>query len=204
MAIYSGEPDVASEDRPEAENPSPGISPKGAARRRLTKAGLGAAGVLWTLESRATIHSGNGFGPICVAPSAAFSGDLNNSTYGPEPKCGARSPDYWCGAQHSWPCSTKLKFDDVFDCYGRNSDKYGKQSLLKIMTDDDFENFVGRHLVATYLNLKSGKINFLSETTLKTMWAELQSKGYYTPAPKVYWTADIVKLYLKATYLDRH
>jgi hypothetical protein len=37
------------------------------------------------------------------------------------------------------------------------------------------------HAIATYLNIKSGKINFLSVETLLNMWYEVQTKGYYSP-----------------------
>lgn len=67
---------MASASHPESEYPPAALNGHGAARRRLAKAGLGAAGVLMTLESRATLHHG----PICVAPSAALSTGAD-STY---------------------------------------------------------------------------------------------------------------------------
>lgn len=186
---------MATEHQPD-QTPPPTLDARGAARRRLGKAGLGAAGVLWTLESRAAMKAG----AICEAPSAALSGGLD-STYGPKTTCIGRSPGYWSRAHHAWPCSRTITFAEVFPCYGANKDTYGKATMMEVLVDKSFDRYnLGRHLVANYLNVLSGKSSFLSVATLVEMWTELQATGQYSPAPKVYWTAEQTKRYLESTY----
>lgn len=191
------ETDVASESHPESEHPPAALNGHGAARRRLARAGLGAAGVLVTIESRATLHHG----PICVAPSAALSSGADSTYTKGRVTCAGRGPDYWCRMSHYWPCSRNIKFGELFHCKGGNT-KYANVKLVDILGQDKYEGFIGRHLAATYLNILTGKISFLNERTLDTMWSELQTTGLYRPAPKVYWPAQVVRLYLEATYLD--
>jgi hypothetical protein len=65
----------------------------------------------------------------------------------------------------------------------------------------DFDKYnLGMHLVATYLNVLSGQIGFLSVQTLQQMWSQLQSPGYYTPAKGVFWSPEQTKNYLEATH----
>lgn len=195
-AINLEEPDVATEQRPDQDTP-PTLDARGAARRRLGKAGLGAAGVLWTLESKATM---NATGLVCVAPSAGMSGGLD-STYGPKTTCIGRSPGYWKQRQHAWPCSRRIMFAEVFPCYGGNKDSYGKTSMLAMLGNISFDKYnLGQHLVANYLNVISKKSSFLSVATLVEMWTELQSTGQYSPAPDVFWNAEQTKRYLERTY----
>ena len=197
MAAYFEEPDVAHQQPPAPEHDTPAMTSHGAKRRRLAKAGLGAAGVLMTLESKATLQHG----PVCVAPSAALSTGMDSTYAKNRVTCSARGPDYWARMSYYWPCSRNIKFGEVFQCRGANSG-YADVKLVEILGRDKYDNFVGRHLAATYLNVLSGKISFLNMETLNTMWSELQSTGFYKPAPKVYWPATLVRKYLEATYLD--
>jgi hypothetical protein len=58
---------------------------------------------------------------------------------------------------------------------------------------------IGRCVVAALLNCRSGRNKFLKEETIKAIFNEYQSKGYFTPTAGVKWyAADIVK-YLKST-----
>jgi hypothetical protein len=54
-------------------------------------------------------------------------------------------------------------------------------------------------VVATYLNILSGRIGFLSVETLKNMWYEVATTNRYSPTANVYWTPEQVKRYLRAT-----
>jgi hypothetical protein len=56
------------------------------------------------------------------------------------------------------------------------------------------------HAIATYLNIRSGKISFLSIETLLNMWYQVQTLGYYSPVDGVKWNAEQVKNYLQATH----
>lgn len=179
------------------------LSERGAKRRRLAKAGIGVAGVLWTLESRATM------GPmICKSPSGALSGGLS-SHYGPEPVCQGRSPGYWKNHTGEWPIPLDTMFADVFyvagskqSCTAETKDKsYLCSTMLNLVSPQHFDQYkLAMHAVATYLNIKSGKINFLSVETLLNMWYEVQTKGFYNPTVGVQWSPEQVKNYLEATH----
>jgi hypothetical protein len=195
---------VATDNQENNGNAAPlSLSERGARRRRLAKAGIGAAGILWTLESRAAM------GPmVCKSPSGALSGGLS-SHYGPEPVCQGRSPGYWKNHTEAWPIPIATMFADVFyvagskqSCTPETKDKsYLCSTLLNILEPQSFDQYnLGMHAVATYLNIKSGKINFLSVETLLNMWYEVQTKGFYSPTAGVQWNPEQVKNYLEATH----
>lgn len=190
---------MAIEQRPDSELPAPpSLNGHGAARRRLTKAGLGAAGVLMTLESRATLHHR----PSCAAPSASLSTGTESTYADNKPMCGgARGPKFWCLVSHFWPCSQNIKFGELFSCRGKYAE-YANVRLVDILGKDRYEGFVGRYLATTWLNIMTGQINFLTEDTVRIMWSDLQTKGYYKPTPKTYWMAPDVIGYLQKTYRD--
>lgn len=187
---------MSTEDQPARAPEAQPLTPRGSARRRLTKAGLGAASVLWTADSRATMKT-----MVCVSASGALSGGLSSNYAGPAPKCDGKSPGFWKNHAGAWPCPTSKEFDDVFSCSGRNARTYGSKTLLEIVQGCDFDKYnLGMQLVATYLNVLSGRIGFLSVPTLQQMWNQLQSNGYYEPAKGVYWSPEQTKRYLEATH----
>lgn len=186
---------MSTEHQPDQANSTPPLSARGAARRRLTKAGLGAASVLWTVDSHATMST-----MICESPSGAMSGGLSSSYTRPRPNCDGKSPGYWKN-HGGWPTPQGTDFNDVFACYGRNSATYGSKSLYEIVQGCDFDQYnFGMQLVATYLNVLSGRIGFLSVQTLQQMWSQIQSTGTYKPAKGVFWNAEQTKRYLEATH----
>jgi hypothetical protein len=179
------------------------LSQRGATRRRLAKAGIGAVGVLSTLESRA------GMSPMmCKSPSGALSGGLS-SHYGPAPVCNGLSPGYWKNHPESWPIPTTTWFAEVFYVAGnRRSCTASKtntnllcSTMMNVLDPQGFDQYnLAMHAVATYLNIRTGKINFLSVETLLNMWYEVRTKGYYSPTAGVQWNAEQVKNYLQATH----
>lgn len=186
---------MSTEDQPARAEAAPSLTPRGAARRRLTTAGLGAASVLWTLDAKATMKP-----MVCVSASGALSGGLSSSYIGTRPACAGKSPGYWKN-HDGWPVATDKLFGEVFRCSGRYSETYGKKTLLEIVRGCDFDSYnLGVHLVATYLNVLSGRIGFLSVSTLQQMWSQLQSPGYYSPGSGVFWNAEQTKRYLEATH----
>ena len=58
---------------------------------------------------------------------------------------------------------------------------------------------LGAHLVTAYLNVKSGKIGFLTVANLKGIWYDLCTYGFYSPSAGVRWNAEKVKIYLEST-----
>jgi hypothetical protein len=194
---------VATEDQDNDKNavPSP-LGKRGAARRRLAKAGIGVAGVLYTLESRAAMSP-----MMCKSPSGALSGGLS-SHYGPAPVCQGLSPGYW--KNHTdWPCSRDMMFADVFYVRGdrstckikENQASYLCSTMRDLLSPQSFDRYnLAMHVVATYLNIISHRISFLSVETLSAMWYDVQAKGHYSPVAGVYWSPEQVKNYLQATH----
>lgn len=173
------------------------MTPRGLRRRRLTQAGLGASGVLWTLNSRAQMS------PMkCMSPSAGVSGALS-SNYDENLSCaGGNSPGYW-KTHEAWPCSRDKMFASVFTSTGANALTYGSKSLLQLLQGCEFDrqnNSIGKHLAATYLNVLEENVTFLSVNSLKEIWRQIDSKGYYRLSSTVVWTVEETKVYLEGTY----
>ncbi|MBD8633676.1 MAG: hypothetical protein RR983_14110 [Massilia sp.] len=174
--------------------PVPPAMPKhGATRRRLAKAGLGAAGVLWTLESHATL-SKTGF--VCESPSAYESAGLN-SNIATEQRCRPLSPTMWCFIQSGWPCNKTKRFAEVFSCNERRfATTYYRDSLLAVMKASYDRDKIGCHLAAAYLNVISDRVPVLDVPTLKRMWSELKVSGHFKVDANTYWSVTEVRNYL--------
>jgi hypothetical protein len=196
---------VATENQENNGNAAPlSLSERGATRRRLAKAGIGAVGVLSTLESHATLKF-----MTCKSPSGSMSGGMSSHYGGVKPACEGLSPGYWKNHTGAWPIPITTMFADVFYVAGNQAsctDKtrntsYLCSTMLNMVSPQKFDtNNLAMHAVATYLNIKSGKIGFLSTDTLLAMWADVQTKGYYSPTAGVRWGPEQVKNYLEATH----
>jgi len=176
----------------------PSMPVPNAGRRRIARAGIGAAGVLLTLESRVAMATG----PKCVAPSAAALSHGGNSNYVEKGRCTAIGPKDWVRFADSWPCSKHIKFGALFKCRGTDV-QYGEIELIKILSEDTYNEFVGRAVATTYLNILAGKLTVMNDRTLFKMWDDLQSRQVYSPVPNVYWTPYDVRIYLESTYTYR-
>jgi len=177
--------------------PAPGLAElgkRGVARRRLAKAGLGATGVLWTLESKAT-------GLVCKTPSAFYSAGLKKSNSPQKRYCAGWPPSVWCAIGSYWPCNDKIMFASVFRCTTSKTQKvYGNASMrdvLKGMTAD--VNGLGAEMAAAYLNVLSRQVDVVDQDDLTKMWRDIQ-KGAYEVSPKVYITWKELSGYLKSTH----
>jgi hypothetical protein len=171
---------------------APSISVRGAARRRFARAGVGVTGALVTISSKAGMAA-----DICTVPSGSLSGGLQSQNPASVLACDGRSPGYW-KTHDGWPCSKALKFGAVFTC--SPDSPYDACSLEDILEPKQWDNNgIGRHLAASYLNIQSGKINFLTERHLQRMWDSLRGQGLYQAAPGKQWDATEVVDYLKGT-----
>jgi hypothetical protein len=194
---------VATEDRDNDNKAAPSpLGERGAARRRLAKAGIGAAGILYTLESRAAMSP-----MMCKSPSGALSGGLS-SNYGPAPTCAGLSPGYWKN-HDNWPIPRDTMFAAVFGGVGSpaactlaaKNKSYQCSTMLNLLSHQTYDsNNLAMHVIATYLNILSGRISFLSLETLGAMWLSVQTRGTYSPTAGVTWTREQVKNYLQATH----
>ena len=180
--------------------PAASLSAKGAARRRFTRVGAGAAGVVLTLHSQpgmACTYCG-------ISASAAVSavgqkkaiGTLSH--HGPAPVCNGIRPSEWANA--FWPkgCSKSDLFSHHFACkYGSD---YAKATCGSIITGAGCDTSkMAQYMLAAYLNVLSGRVNFISIETLRAVWNEWVANGYYAPMAGQKWYANDIVGYLYGT-----
>jgi hypothetical protein len=189
---------------PPADNALPAaaasLSAKGASRRRFTRAGAGAAGVLLTLHSQpgmACTYCG-------ISASAAVSavgqqkaiGTLSH--HGPAAVCNGIRPVDWCST--AWPtgCSSTDAFSKHFGC--NIGSEYAKRTCGEIMAGATCDpSRMGQYMLAAYLNILSRRVNFLSVQTLQEVWGEWIANGYYAPMAGQKWYANDIVGYLYGT-----
>ena len=159
-------------------------------RRRFAKSSLAASGVLLTLASRPVL--GN---VVCKSPSGFLSG--NQSSQGMKPICEGRSPGYWRN-HDGWPIPKSTIFKEFFNC--RLNAWYARKTFGDLIDpqSQDKHNFI-RHLVAATLNERRGWTPFLTEQTLRSMLAQWENTGKFSPKPNVYWDAEQIVVYLSST-----
>lgn len=199
------------------QQPGKQLSAKGAARRRFTRAGAAASGVLLTLHSQPGMTA-----VICAGPSGFQSGLV--SARNPDPgACSGRSPGFWKnvdapadnGHGHHgpkqpmpnkvWPAGATATtlFRTVFICTSGMSSTYGSDTctldwIMGTNATWDKDN-LGAHLVAAYLNVLAGYTSYLTVNQLTNMWNELRDHGYFTPTAGVQWSRAQVVQYLSGT-----
>jgi hypothetical protein len=165
---------------------------KSAGRRRFGKSGIAVSGVLVTLASGPVLGD-----IVCKSPSGALSGNL--SSHGTPPVCTGVSPGYW--KNHTdWPIANRdtVKFKTVFTT--TPGSPYGTVTMLTLLDHQDYDtNNLGMHLVAAYLNAMAGRTPFLTVETIKSMWTEIQTVGYFTPTAGTHWTSAQVVAYITST-----
>lgn len=172
-----------------------GLSPTGASRRRL--AGLGASGVLLTLASNGAMAT-----MVCKSPSGAMSGNLVASRAPATFACEGRSPGYWKNHPRAWAATgveQESQFNRLFSCAGRP--EFNAVTCLNILSHQSFDaNNLAMHMMATYLNVASGNISFLSLETVTSMWTEWVRSGSYQPSANAKaWNAADIVIYLRST-----
>jgi hypothetical protein len=171
-----------------------GLGAKGASRRRFAKAAGAGAGVILTLASQPGMAT-----EVCASPSQSLS-LAHSGKPGAIVACSGRSPGYWKNNE-AWPGGVDRNstlFGAVFSC-GYGSD-YAKTTMLKMCSPCDFDKFeLGAHITATYLNVLSGLINFLTLQDVKDIWYEVSHSGVYKPSAGVIWQPYQLVDYLKKT-----
>jgi len=173
------------EQEPSTPNPS---------RRRLLRAGAGAAPAILTLVS-SPVHA-----TFYTTPASSFA-SINSSRPKDTHTTTGCKPSWWKN-QHinNWPAScvnianngtrSHKKFKD---CIGTGSN-WDDKTLLECVQDtaESGDNGLLKHLVAAYLNACAGKTpaELCGVPIVRGMWAEYKSKGYYPPTAGVRWYAD--------------
>lgn len=194
------------------QQPTPPLTAKGAARRRFTRAGAAASGVLLTLHSQPGMAAA-----VCATPSGFLSAQV--SARNPDAStCSGRSPGVWLQSLQprghgknnpghvDWPVSPDTLFRSVFTTNLAMSSKLGsdKATLEYVLANNDpsFDpNNLGSHLVAAYLNVLSGRSTFQTVPMLTNIWNNLRDYGVFHPTAGVDWYAKDVVDYLSSTML---
>lgn len=160
------------------------------------------------------LQSRHGQLPACTGMKAAYyqdSGSASDSTPDTTPQSangqsrGVQSASAKSGSMHSaagWPSqvSPSTAFGAVFACSGINASTFGQSTLGTIVNHASFDTSnLGVYMVATYLNIVSGRIGFLTAAQLQAIWYDWQSYGYYSPAAGVRWDAGRIVAYLSST-----
>jgi hypothetical protein len=179
----------------------PGLSPRGASRRRFARAGAGVTGVLATLAS----HPGMACS-VYQAPSGWHSATTAKAkgltvSHTVKPPSSGLPPSTWYSYGSS-RCAQGLAFGSVFRCNWTSlSLKYetlhsvcGHQTKA---TGDKAK--IAALLAAAYLNVSSGLSPFLTREILHNIWLEFQRSGTYSPTGGVTWNAVTIAAYLSGT-----
>jgi hypothetical protein len=182
---------------------APAMTPKGASRRRFARVGAGATGVLLTLHSQPGMAC-----TFCgVSTSAAVSavgqkkaiGTLSH--HGPNTAvCRGIDPISWANDNTTWPnsCPRTDLFSKHFQCKGGSGyDTVTCGQIMKGATCDS--SGVARYILAAYLNVLSGRVNFLNPVSLREVWYEFATKNYYAPMAGQQWYATDIKYFLART-----
>jgi hypothetical protein len=202
------EKNVANQEQPiqpGATPAAPNLPPRGLARRRFTRVGLVVSGTALTTVANATglsVHA-------CASPSGSLSGGLHSRSPDALPEtCDGLSPGGWknTGGGETWPVNREtFKFSDFYACGNGFSKRYVGLTMLQVLDPQSFGQKVnrppdtaglGRHLVAAFLNARSGKVNVLTELALKKIWQEYCGDGTYSPAAGVNWDACQIVRYI--------
>lgn len=172
-------------------------------RRRLLKGSLSAAPVLMTLASRPVIAG------QCVPCSAwsSLSGSLATKNLA---SCAGKSPTTWV-ATATWPDpyhpttknGSKGWDATLYHCTttGLSGTIFSPSTMLAVMqlSDDNGMRTLGRYTAAALLNARLGLTPVLTETTVRAMWNDLLTRGYFEPTAGVRWGSAQIVAYLKTT-----
>jgi hypothetical protein len=189
-AMVNQEQQDGNADAPAAPAAIPPLSPQGASRRRL--AGLGVSGVVMTVASNHAMA-----GLVCKSPSGALSGDLNSQR--PNVVCNGVSPGYWKNHPNAWPA--QVKTSDLFSLHFSGNGPLSPLTCMQVLNKQKADkNNVAMHIVATYLNVLSGRITFLTGQAVRDIWAQYSTYGSYTPAGSTKsWNGSQLVDYLSST-----
>lgn len=185
---------------PVAQAVSSGMSAKGAARRRFARAGVGASGgVILTLASQPAMAT-----LVCTSPSGAYSGNLSKHNHAVA--CNGCSPGFWKEHHDDWRSAYTNGTSMFRKTLGTTShcsalDKYTCFDIVdpnRVNKGDDPNN-VAMHMMATLLNVRSGRIGFLTEIQVLGIWNSYATTGTYKPTVGVTWNGYQLVVYLKST-----
>jgi hypothetical protein len=184
--------------QPAASKP---LDARGAARRRFTRAGVGASGVLMTLASQP------GMAAVCATPSGSLSSGMTSRAPNTQVTCGGVSPGYW--KNHAWPvgCDRNARFGDIFPCSAASS-VMANMKMYDVLCNNDTnvdKHNTGAHVVSAFCNYRQDPTYVITPTILSKIWKEYQDTGgqavgYYVPAVNHKWYGFDIVNYIVSTF----
>lgn len=190
----------------------PQLDARGASRRRFTRAGAGAAGVILTLHSQPGMATYGNYGGICASPSGFMS--IKTASHNPRNSCSANhSYTYWRDNYKSWKsrCGTHstARFCDVLTPRGAYV-RVKNYTLLQILQQHkDVRavdgSFVLLQCVTALLNARAseraGIPSVLPEDKVVAIWDEYSLRGSYRPSGSARpWSGLEISAYLQTTF----
>jgi len=83
---------------------------------------------------------------------------------------------------------------------GLNGQTFANLTMLDVLSaSGGAYDALGRYTVAALLNAKSGRVHVLPESTVRNMWNDCVTRGYYEPAAGVRWGAAEIVAYMQKT-----
>lgn len=200
---------------PQAQGPHdvPQLDARGAARRRFTRAGVGAAGVILTLHSQPGMAAEQVL--TCATPSGFMS--IKTASHNPQNSCSNnRSHGHWKNNGSAWISSAgtnpDAKFGDVLAARGDYAG-LANYTLMQVLVrpkeaneiKEIDRNNVAMQIVTALLNARSsarsGIPSVLPEDKVVAMWDEFTLTGGYKPTGSATpWTGAEIAGYLETTF----
>ena len=189
------------------------------ARRRFTKSGLAASGVILTLASRPVLANN-----LCKSPSGFLSGNVSSHIdqvcFGNYPDYYANYPDAWKGTQYipgeyknketkstdtgSTSSTANLNSSKEIDKWVGGtqysqafpgSNRFSGRSMMQVLWMQDP---MGQQLVAALLNAALGLTPPLTETMVIDICVEYETRGFFEPTAGVHWYEQDILIYLNS------
>lgn len=177
------------------------LNARGAARRRFTRVGAGASGVLLTLASQP------GMAAVCATPSGSLSTGMTSRAPNTAVTCGGFSPGN--RKKGKWPqgADKDALFGTIFPC-SANSSVMAGLTMHAVLTNNDEsvdKHNTGAHVVAAYLNFLDKPSYVITPAILSKIWKEYQDTGgqefgYYVPSVNHQWFGDDIVQYIRSTF----
>ena len=196
---------------PEAQglHDAPQLDARGAARRRFTRAGVGAAGVILTLHSQPGMATGQY--ATCASPSGFMS--IKATSHNPQNPCSNnRSHGYWKNHSSAWSStgtSPDTRFGEVLAARGDYAG-LANFSLMQVLdppseVKEIDRNNVAMQTVTALLNARAsaraGIPSVLPEDKVIAMWDEFTlTNGYKPTGSATPWTGAQIAGYLETTF----
>ena len=188
--------------------PAPTLPLKGAARRRFARAGVGATGVILTLQSQPAMAT---YGK-CVSPSGFVSATTGTSL-NPIRSCSSNEdPDYWQNNKTRWNSRAFTNPHDRFDLHFACPKGYSALAKLtmydvlcrKTTTIKSADpSGISRLCIAALLNARMNQQSaaVLSPDRVKDIWKQYAQTNVFFPAKNATpWSRATIIDYLRTTF----